>query len=107
ADPLTVDRQITPRDYAGFATFLELAMPDVSPEPVASSVCMYTRTPDGHFVVDRHPEHPQVVFGCGFSGHGFKFTSVIGEALAHLAVEGRTSHPIEFLTHTRPALVER
>ncbi|MDA1213479.1 MAG: N-methyl-L-tryptophan oxidase, partial [Planctomycetota bacterium] len=103
-DPLTVDRTVTPRDYAGFEKFLAIAMPDVSPVPVKSSVCMYTRTPDGNFVVDRHPEHPQVVIGCGFSGHGFKFTSVIGEALAQLSLDGRTEHPIGFLSLDRPAL---
>ncbi|MEX0728638.1 MAG: N-methyl-L-tryptophan oxidase [Planctomycetaceae bacterium] len=104
ADPLTVDRNVTPRDYEGLAKFLAVAMPDVSPVPVKSSVCLYTRTPDSHFVVDRHPEYPQVVLGCGFSGHGFKFTSVIGEALMQLALDGRTEQPVGFLSLSRPAL---
>jgi sarcosine oxidase len=60
-------------------------------------VCLYTLSADGHFVLDRHPQHPQVVFGCGFSGHGFKFAPVIGEALADLALGGRSALPIEFL----------
>lgn len=59
------------------------------------ATCMFTNTPDGHFIVDRHPEHPKVVFGAGFSGHGYEFASVIGEMLADLAVEGRTDHPID------------
>ena len=53
-------------------------------------------TPDGHFVVDRHPEHPQVAFAAGLSGHGFKFVPVLGRILADLALEGRTSLPITF-----------
>jgi sarcosine oxidase len=55
---------------------------------------MYTLTPDKHFVIDIHPRHPQVVVACGFSGHGFKFSSVVGELLADLADEGTTKHPI-------------
>jgi glycine/D-amino acid oxidase-like deaminating enzyme len=61
-------------------------------------------TPDAHFVVDRHPEHPQVVFAAGLSGHGFKFTCVLGEALTQLALDGRTDLPIEFLAANRPTL---
>lgn len=59
------------------------------------ATCMFTNTPDEHFIIDRHPEHPQVVFGAGFSGHGYKFASVIGEVLADLACEGHTEHPID------------
>jgi sarcosine oxidase len=58
---------------------------------------MYTVTPDGHFIVDRHPEYDNVFFGAGFSGHGFKFTSVLGEALGKLALFGTSDLPIEFL----------
>ena len=61
------------------------------------AVCMYTMSPDEHFIVDTHPRHPQVVFAAGLSGHGFKFASVLGEVLAELAVEGATARPIEFL----------
>ena len=57
--------------------------------------------PDRHFAVDRHPEHPQVVYACGFSGHGFKFASVIGEILVDLVLDGATPHPIGFLSATR------
>jgi sarcosine oxidase len=55
---------------------------------------MYTNTPDGHFVVGRHPRHPQVVVACGFSGHGFKFAPVIGEIVADLVIDGTTTHPV-------------
>ena len=63
--------------------------------------CMYTLTPDRHFVLDRHPHHPNVVYACGFSGHGFKFATVIGEVLADLALDGATGHPVGFLAADR------
>jgi sarcosine oxidase len=58
---------------------------------------MYTNSPDHHFILDRHPAHQRVTVACGFSGHGFKFASVIGEALADLALNGRSDLPIGFL----------
>jgi len=60
-------------------------------------VCMYTNTPEAHFIVDKHPHDPRLVVACGFSGHGFKFASVVGEVLADLATQGETAHPVEFL----------
>jgi sarcosine oxidase len=63
-------------------------------EIVRTKVCMYTDTPDLHFVIGLHPECAQVAVACGFSGHGFKFSSVVGEILADLAESGGTAHPI-------------
>jgi glycine/D-amino acid oxidase-like deaminating enzyme len=54
-------------------------------------------TPDEHFVIDQHPLAQRTVFAGGFSGHGFKFAPVVAEALADLALEGKTNLPIEFL----------
>jgi sarcosine oxidase len=66
--------------------------------PVADTVaCLYTNTPDGHFVVDRHPHVPAVLFAGGTSGHGFKFSSVIGEILADLATTGAATPAAGFL----------
>jgi sarcosine oxidase len=60
-----------------------------------AAACMYTVTPDEHFVIARHPRHPDsVTVACGFSGHGFKFTPVVGEILAELALTGETRHPV-------------
>jgi sarcosine oxidase len=59
-----------------------------------SVACMYTNTPDEHFVIGLHPKHPQVVVAGGFSGHGYKFCSVVGEMLADLATAGSTRHPV-------------
>jgi sarcosine oxidase len=55
---------------------------------------MYTTTPDEHFVIALHPEHPQVAVAAGFSGHGFKFVPLVGEVLADLVTERTTVHPI-------------
>lgn len=95
--PSELDREVHPADLDRLAGFIENVLPDVDPRPTAASVCLYTMSPDGHFVVDRHPQHENVVFGAGFSGHGFKFASVIGKALADLALERQTELPIEFL----------
>ena len=67
----------------------------------AMHVCLYTCSPDSHFVVDRHPRERRATIACGFSGHGFKFASVMGEALADLATRGATELPIGFLGFRR------
>jgi sarcosine oxidase len=106
ADPLRVERRVSPADSELLARFVRECMPQLDPEPTRNSVCMYTLTPDRHFIVDRHPTHAPVVFGAGFSGHGFKFTPVIGQALIELATEGRSRHPIGFLSASREALIK-
>ena len=62
---------------------------------------MYTNTPDEHFVVDRHPGFANVTYAGGFSGHGFKFSTVIGEILADLTMHGRAMPEAEFLRAAR------
>ena len=69
-------------------------LPDGAGETLALKTCLYTNTPDRHFILDCHPDYPQVVIGGGFSGHGFKFCSVMGEILADLALTGATPHDI-------------
>ena len=61
---------------------------------LGSKPCLYTLTPDEHFVLGLHPAHPNVAVACGFSGHGFKFAPVVGEILADLMTKGSTPHPI-------------
>jgi sarcosine oxidase len=107
ADPLIVDRELDQADQQRVAEFVAQHLSDATSECLDHAVCMYTMTPDAHFVVDRHPEHPQVVFAAGLSGHGFKFTCMLGEALAQLALDGRAKQPIEFLNVHRPALRAR
>ena len=67
---------------------------------VYSSVCMYTLTPDEHFIVDTHPDHPGLSFAAGMSGHGFKFAPVIGESLVNM-LEGQRDQRLEFLRLAR------
>ena len=65
------------------------------------SVCRYTNSPDSHFIIDRQPDHANVVFGAGFSGHGFKFAPVIGEMLADITESPESAHPAPFLSLAR------
>ena len=101
ADPLQLNRALTPDDEPLVRDFLARFFPALQPERSKHAVCMYSMTPDKHFVLDIHPECPAVVLGAGFSGHGFKFASVVGEILAELALDGDTQHPIEFLRLSR------
>jgi len=103
-DPLHVDRDIHVEDTEPIASFLSQYMPGLKTEPSRHSVCMYTLTPDRHFIVDRHPRYENVTIAAGFSGHGYKFTSVLGQAMADLSLDGKTEHPIEFLSINREAL---
>jgi sarcosine oxidase len=79
-----VERSILPRDGARVRALLDRFMPGVG-RALDSAVCVYTNTPDHHFIVDRHPAHEHVVLVSACSGHGFKFAPVIGEAAADLA----------------------
>lgn len=103
-DPLTVDRNLDPVEQAEIERFLGERLPEVGRRLTHHAVCMYTMTPDQHFIVDRHPEFEGVAFAAGLSGHGFKFTPVLGEALADLCLTGQTRLPVEFLNCRRPAL---
>ncbi len=103
-DPSALDRSSLSEDEEALAQFVTQIMPDVDPAPARHAVCMYTNTPDRHFIVDAHPELPNIVMGAGFSGHGFKFASVLGRALADLAADGKTELPIGFLSVERDAL---
>jgi sarcosine oxidase len=105
ADPLHVDRSLDPAERARVQAFLGSHLPGVSHQPTAHAVCMYTLTPDEHFLVGRHPQWPEAALVAGLSGHGFKFTPVLGEILAQFALDGATPHPIEFLSPTRPLSV--
>ncbi len=104
ADPLQVDRQLNRDDQQRVESFLAQHLPGVSQTCTQHAVCMYTVTPDTNFVVDRHPQHPQIVFAAGLSGHGYKFTPLLGEALTDLVLDGSTKLPIEFLSRARLAV---
>ncbi len=103
-DPLTVARDIDSKDQERVAGFVAEYLSEATTHCSDHTVCMYTMTTDGHFVVDRHPEHPHVALAAGLSGHGFKFTCVLGEVLSQLALDGRVDLPIEFLSANRAGL---
>jgi sarcosine oxidase len=101
-DPRNATREILPEDRRAIEGFMRECVPAARPVFERQSVCFYTMTPDAHFLIDHHPAHSNVVFGAGFSGHGFKFTSVLGRALAEMAAEGSTRLPVDFLSLSRP-----
>jgi sarcosine oxidase/N-methyl-L-tryptophan oxidase len=76
-------------------------MPGAAARYREGKACMYSLTPDRHFVVDRDPRDPRVIVCGGFSGHGFKFAPVIGEIASQLALDGGTPHDIAFLSLRR------
>jgi len=100
-NPDDVDRTVHADDEATVRDALEQYIPDAAGRLLAIRTCLYTNTPDGHFIIDRHPRHDNVTIACGFSGHGFKFVPAVGEALADLAATGRTPLPIGFLGLSR------
>ena len=99
--PDTIDREVHDREVDFIRRYLGRHVPALDGELVAARTCMYTNTPDQHFVVSAHPEHPQVSVAAGFSGHGYKFCSVIGEILADLATDGETGHPVDLFSPSR------
>jgi sarcosine oxidase len=99
--PETIRREVDPAEVAMLRDVLDRYLPGAAGEVLWTLTCMYTNTPDRHFILDRHPAHATVVYGCGFSGHGFKFASAIGEVMADLALDGATRHDIGFLSAAR------
>ncbi len=98
-------REVDDEDEALLRQFGHRYFPAGTGETLALRACMFTNTPDEHFILDRHPAFPQVVLASPCSGHGYKFCSVVGEVLADLATrDGTTAHEIGFLRLNRPAL---
>jgi monomeric sarcosine oxidase len=96
-DPLNDSRQLDPLDRQRVLEFLAESLPGVTTRAVRHAVCFYTMSPDAHFIVDRDAEHPRVVYAAGLSGHGFKFTTVLGQALTEMTLDGGTALPVAFL----------
>lgn len=96
-DPDTMDREPNPRDEAVLRQAVERYFPDAAGPTMSLKSCLFTNSPDEHFIVDLHPDLPQVSLAAGFSGHGYKFSAVIGEVLADLATSGTTPHDISLL----------
>jgi monomeric sarcosine oxidase len=95
--PTDVDRTLDADDERRVADFVRQYLAAVTLERQHHAVCMYTRTPDDHFLIDWHPQHERSVVAAGLSGHGFKFVPVLGEVLAEMTLTGATRWPVEFL----------
>jgi sarcosine oxidase len=89
-----VNREAEPEDEELLRAFVRRYFPDGAGPTVMLKVCLFTNSPDHHFIVDLHPDHPEVAFAAGFSGHGYKFCSVVGEIMADLVQRGETTHDI-------------
>jgi sarcosine oxidase len=100
-DPLLVDRDLRAVDHLRVDAFVREHLPHLQGPPSHHAVCLYTVSPDRHFVIDRHPAHGNVCYAAGLSGHGFKFAPALGQALADLALDGATELPIRFLAAER------
>ncbi len=93
-EPSGYNRELTEGDEANMREWLERTFPDVGGELLRAETCLYTHTPDAHFLIDIHPKRPNIVLASPCSGHGFKFAPAIGEALADLSMYRKTEHDL-------------
>jgi len=101
-DPDKVDRKTTENDIQNLTYCLNKYLPGVFDSVLHTKICLYGNSPDENFIIDKLPGYEEnVSIACGFSGHGFKFASVVGEILADLAIEGKSNLPMEFLNAKR------
>jgi sarcosine oxidase len=95
-DPDRVDREVSSAEMDHLRSLLAGRIPALDQPALRTATCLYTDTPDEHFLVGPHPAHPQVTIAAGFSGHGFKFVPVIGELVADLVTGASTTTPALF-----------
>ena len=86
--PETIDRNVTDAEIETIRELTDRYLPGVFGDLTETATCMYTNTPDGHFVIDAHPAHANVLLVSACSGHGFKFASAVGEAAAQWMLDG-------------------
>jgi sarcosine oxidase len=96
-----VDRTIHNRDVAVMRELLERYLPDANGAFLRGTVCLYTNTPDGHFIIDYLPNNPKVILASPCSGHGFKFASAVGEVLADLSTDHKPAFDIDLFSLRR------
>lgn len=101
-DRLLIDEnEPQPRDEILLREFASRYFPDATGPTLTLAACMFTNTPDGHFIIDQHPNLPQVFYASPCSGHGYKFASVIGEIMADLGERGDTRWDISLFRADR------
>jgi len=96
-----VDRTVRPADTAALGAVVRRVLPGLRPDPVRGVVCLYTNSPDDHFVVGALPDRPNLTLVSACSGHGYKFAPVLGQVAAELALDGRTKHSISLFDPAR------
>ncbi|MED1439447.1 N-methyl-L-tryptophan oxidase [Aeribacillus composti] len=103
SDPDSVNRLFGSycEDERDVRSFLEKYMPQAAGELTDGKICLYSLTPDSDFIIDFHPNFSNVLLAGGFSGHGFKFASIVGSILADLVTRGKTKHDISFFRLNR------
>lgn len=97
----TIERNVRREEVEAMRAVVRPRIPTLAGRCIDAVPCLYTCTPDGHFVLGRHPGHDAVWIVSPCSGHGFKFSPVIGEIVADLVAEGRTRHDIELFRLSR------
>jgi monomeric sarcosine oxidase len=105
-DPDDPDRSVDQAVLAKVRAYVSSLLPTLGDNIIGAETCRYTMTPDEDFILDRHPSYPQVIIASPCSGHGFKFSPLIGRILADLAEHGATQYNIERFRLTRPALIK-
>ena len=100
-DPERLNRTVNEKDIDLLRTFTERYFPEAAGLMIKAVTCMFTTSPDEHFIIGIHEKFPQVSFAAGFSGHGFKFCSTVGEIMADLAISGATPHDISLFAPGR------
>ncbi len=91
-DPARLDRTVRESDERNLRNAISDILPQLNGRVLKSAVCLYTDTPDYHFLLDWHPGHHNVIICSPCSGHGFKFSSVIGEIVADMATKGELGY---------------
>ena len=93
-DPDAVRRSVDEKDESVLRDCIRACFPAADGRLLKASTCMFTNTPDEHFIIDRLPDAPEAIVVSACSGHGFKFCSVVGEIVADLVTDGATTHDL-------------
>lgn len=94
-NPDELDRKIHEEDEAVIRNAVRRYFPRANGRTKRAVACMYTNTPDGHFILDHHPDEPRAFVAAGFSGHGFKFCSVVGKLMSQFCLNQQPTWEID------------
>lgn len=99
-DPSLLSQDVTEQDLARITAVASRRLPELSSVPVAHTVCMWTESQDGHWLIGRHPSHANVIIGAGCNGRGFRYAPVVGTLLTDLT-EGIEHHELALFDFNR------